>query len=180
MRPRISRFVFAVIAGGAALVSQNARAQSGQIQVTLLDRLSLVKTADLEFGTLVASATAGTVTVSTLGIRSVTGGVTPAGGTVSAAGFAGYGRRTQQVIILFGAPSILITRVGGTQAMTVNNFTVNPVGGSGLTQLGNSGRHRISSATGLFDFTVGARLNVGANAVPGDYVGTFNVTVNYQ
>jgi spore coat protein U-like protein len=180
MRLGISRFVSAALAGSAALVSQGAWAQSSEVQVTLLNRLSLAKTADLEFGTLISSATAGTVTVSTTGVRTVTGGVTPAGGTVSAAGFAGFGRRTQQIVILFGAPSILIKRVGGTQTMAVNNFTVNPVGGSGLTQLGGSGRHRISSATGLFDFTVGARLNVGANAVPGDYVGTFNVTVNYQ
>ncbi len=180
MRLGILKTISATVAGCVALASQDAWAQSGQIQVTVLDRLSLVKTADLDFGTLIAGTTAGTVTVSTAGVRSVTGGVTAAGGTVSAASFAGFGRRTQQVIIRFGAPSILITRVSGTQTMTVNNFTVNPVGGSGLTQLGNSGRHRISSATGLFDFTVGARLNVGANAAPGDYVGTFNVTVNYQ
>ncbi len=150
------------------------------MQIAVLDRLSLTKTADLDFGTLIAGTTPGTVVVNTAGTRSVTGGVTAAGGTVSAAGFAGFGRRTQQITIVFGAPSILITRVGGTQTMIVNTFTANPVAGSGLTQLGNSGKHRITSATGLFDFTVGAQLNVGANATPGAYVGTFNVTVNYQ
>jgi hypothetical protein len=174
------KFVTALLAGWAALAAQPLFAQTGQTQVTVVDRLSLVKEADLNFGTLISGPTPGTVTVSTASVRTVTGGVIMAGGTVSAASFAGFGRRTQAITISFGAPSILITRSGGTQTMTVNTFTPNPVGGTGLNQLGNSGRHRITSATGLFDFPVGARLTVGANQAPGDYVGTFNVTVNYQ
>jgi hypothetical protein len=35
-------------------------------------------------------------------------------------------------------------------------------------------------ANTLFEFQVGAQLNVGANQLPGAYSGTFNVTVTYR
>jgi hypothetical protein len=55
---------------------------------------------------------------------------------------------------------------GGT-TMTVDNFTSNPSGTGTL-------------AGGTQTLSVGARLNVGAGQVAGDYTGEFSVTVAYN
>lgn len=164
------------LAGGAA----RAGTTSGTVNVAVVERFGLVKTGDLSFGDLAVGATGGTVIVTTAGARSSTGGVVLYGGSHSPAAFSGFGNPNRQVIITFGAPSILITRSGGSQTMTVDSFTPNPTGSGGLNQLGNSGRHRITTSTGLFTFNVGARLIVAGSQTPGTYSGTFSVTVNYQ
>jgi hypothetical protein len=63
-------------------------------------------------------------------------------------------------------PSTL-TRVGGTETMTVTNFTLQ----------GQSRRALAKAAS--FTFRVGGTLNVAAGQVEGVYVGTFDVTVQY-
>ena len=40
-------------------------------------------------------------------------------------------------------------------------------------------RFRITSPLGNYNFPVGATLEVGANQAPGDYSGTFTITLNY-
>jgi len=40
-------------------------------------------------------------------------------------------------------------------------------------------RFRITSPLGNYNFPVGATLEVGANQAPGNYSGTFTVTLNY-
>ena len=40
-------------------------------------------------------------------------------------------------------------------------------------------RFTIASALGNYNFPVGATLEVGANQTPGDYSGTFTITLNY-
>ena len=52
--------------------------------------------------------------------------------------------------------------------MTVDNFALN----------GNKNDWVVGSA--VFNFQVGARLNVGANQMAGTYTGTYTVTVNYR
>ncbi len=158
-----------------------AQSTPGTIRTTIVPRLSLVKTADLDFGQIMASSTTnGSVTVTPTGSRSAGGGATLAGGTVSAGVFTGFGTQNQQVIFSFGAPSVTLTRVNGTQTMTADTFTLAPASGSGLNQLGSSGRWRIISSNGMFTLPVGATLRVGANQAPGEYEGTFTLTAVYQ
>lgn len=131
---------------------------------------TLINTAPLSFGALLPSAAPGTATVSTAGVRSVTGGVTPLGGTVSAAGFTGM-TDAFPFWVYVNAPTpatITLNRVGGGATMTVNNFTVQ--GGVGW---------RLVPTNTVFTFRVGGRLNVGANQMTGTYNGTFSVTVDY-
>ncbi|HZG32609.1 MAG TPA: DUF4402 domain-containing protein [Sphingopyxis sp.] len=40
-------------------------------------------------------------------------------------------------------------------------------------------RFRITSPLGNYNFPVGATLEVGANQAPGDYAGSFTITLNY-
>jgi hypothetical protein len=161
--------------------AQTAQGQ-GQTQVAVVDRLSLVKTADLDFGALMVF-NGGTAVVAPSGVRTVTGGVTAAGGSPRAAAFAGYGRRNQQVRITVPSSAILI-RVGGTQTMTMNTFTLGATSANGLTQIALGAapppRFHITSTTGLFSFTVGAKLLVATGQAPGQYAGSFPVTLVYQ
>jgi hypothetical protein len=146
-----------------------AATSTGTAEVAIVTPLTLVKIDDLSFGSVIASAAAGTVTVDEYTeARTVTGGVTAYGGTVTAAKFSGLTVSTSHLKIDVPNGSITITRVGGTQTMQVNNFQLN----------GN--KNDWVPLTTLFTFQVGARLNVGANQAAGTYVGTFDVTVDYR
>lgn len=158
-----------------------AQSTTGTIRTTIVPRLSLAKTSDLDFGQVMASSTtAGSVTVTPTGSRSAGGGATLAGGTATAGEFAGAGTRNQIVIFSFGAPSVVLTRTNGTQTMTVDSFVLGASTAGGLNDLGASGRWRIISNNGLFTLPVGATLRVGAAQAPGDYQGTFTLTAVYQ
>jgi hypothetical protein len=154
-----------------ALVSQPAAAQltaSSEGSALVLKPLTVLKIEDLDFGGLIPSAAAGTAIVNPVtGAVTTTGGVTWASGPTSAAAFAGAGTRRSPVIIRIPKDPITITRIGGTETMTVSNFTLD----------GASTRH--VNAFEAFQFQVGARLNVGANQAHGTYIGTFEVSVQY-
>lgn len=62
---------------------------------------------------------------------------------------------------------ITLTQTGGTETMTVSNWTTD---GHTTRQI---------NAFEAFEFRVGGRLNVGANQADGVYVGSFDVTVIY-
>ncbi len=130
--------------------------------------LSIRKTADLDFGDLVASASTGTVTIdAAIDARSVGGGVIGAAGSMSsAARFTAIGLVNTLAVISL-PPSIVPTRGGGTETVTVSNVTTN-----GATK-------RPLPASATLDMRVGGQLNVGANQVVGNYARTFTVTVLY-
>ena len=89
--------------------------------------------------------------------------------------FAGLGRFNQQVTISLQSNSIWI--YGPGLRMRVRNFEI----GSTPTAILSTSplRFRIASATGAFNFPLGAILEVGANQTAGDYVGTYTITLNY-
>ncbi len=142
---------------------------AGSGEATIVRPLTLVNTSDLAFGSIVPSATAGTVTIDEFTeARTSTGGVTLVGGTTSAAKFSGLSSAPSHLKIDIPNGSITINRVGGGASMTVNNFEL------------NGDKNDWIGANELFEFQVGATLNVGANQMPGTYSGTFNVTVTYR
>ena len=153
----------------ASMVATSAQAQatataSAGASVTIADPIAITKTADLAFGTVVPSASAGTVTVGTSNDRTVAGGVAALGGTVTSAAYTvtGYGNSAYTITL----PASVSLSGPGT-AMTASSF-VSSVGGSAS----------LSSGTG--GFSVGATLSVGANQAAGAYSGTFDVTVAYN
>lgn len=151
---------------------------TGTAQVSVLTVGSIVKSADLDFGSIVATTTAGTVIVTPAGVRSATGGAILAGSSFSAAAFTGRGSRRNQQIIVTLPTSILITRVAGTQAMTVNNFTMGT--SPTLAAVAAGRRFRIVPADSTFEFPVGATLIVSARQMSGAYTGLFTIDVAYQ
>jgi hypothetical protein len=133
----------------------------------IIHPLTVTKLKDMDFGYL-AAPTAGTAVLEpNADAFSTTGGATPVGGTPHSAEFLGAAQSNAVVNIKVPNQPITITRVGGTETMTVSNFTL-----QGLS------RRAIAKATS-FTFRVGGTLNVPANPVEGTYVGTFTVTVQY-
>ena len=167
----------------AMMVSATAPAvaapQRTEAQAVIVTPLSFFKVDDLIFGRILPSATAGTVTIAPTGVRTKTGGVTLFnGGGEQPSRFAGRGAPNQTVAISLTSTPNRLTRVGGTQTMTLSTFVI----GSTPTVVlsGTSQLFTINNTSGIFNFPVGATLAVGANQVPGNYAGTFVITLNYQ
>ena len=168
-------------ATGALFVANPAlaAAKTGLAKTVVVSRLSFLNVEELEFGSLLAGAAAGTVIISPAGVRSKTGGVTLVnGGLVQPARFAGRGTVNQTVLISIATATSTLRRVGGTETMALDRLTIGSTPTAVLTTTPQS--FRITSPTGIFNFPVGGRLSVAANQAPGDYTGTFSVTLNYQ
>jgi Domain of unknown function (DUF4402) len=141
--------------------------QSASAEVALLHPLTVIKRADLDFGTIVASG-AGTAVIDPLtSAIATTGSLIVSGTAAHPAKFTATGSRNAVALIRLPKNPATLTRVGGTQTLTVSNWTVD----------GNINRRIPANET--FDFYVGGTLNVAAGQTDGTYVGTFTVTVQY-
>lgn len=122
----------------------------------------------MSFGKFVAGS-GGTVTVSSSGARSASGGILlMPSSTGSAALFSVTGAPNATFAISLPANgNVLLTSTTG-QSMAIKDF----MSSSRLTgQLGSGGSQTI---------LVGATLNVGNNQAPGNYSGLFDLTMNYN
>jgi hypothetical protein len=147
--------------------ASGAATRSASGEATILSPLSVVKRADLNFGTLIVNG-AGTAVVDPLnGSLTTTGAVTASGTAAHPALFTSTGSKNQVVHVRLPQNPITVTRVGGTETMTVSTWT----------QDGPTNRRIPLNST--FDFAVGATLTVGANQAEGSYIGTFTITVQY-
>ena len=157
----------ALLLGSPAAAAGAPVSKSATGTVTLLSPLSVLNRGGLDFGTLAVTG-AGTAVINPVsGARTATGGVVAAGSRFHAATFTLTGNRNSIVNIRLPKNPITVQRVGGTETMTVSNWTLD----------GNSNRK--VPVTQTLDFAVGATLTVGANQAKGSYVGTFDVTVQY-
>ena len=122
---------------------------------------------DLKFGYL-SVTTAGTAVINpNTDTLATTGGVVSIGGNPYSALFEGVAPVKGVVIVRIPRNPITLTRVGGTETMTVSNWTIN----------GSNNRNVNSKEP--FDFKIGGTLFVNASQVEGLYVGTFTVDVQY-
>lgn len=135
---------------------------------------TLIKTDDLDFGTLISGATGGTVTINALtGARTTTGGVTPVGGGTQRAVFQGTGGIL--LITVSGDTSVTLVRAGGDAPnMTATLVRATSTSGGGIALLGGT-----LLPSGVQTYYIGGTLTVPANQPAGDYSGTFTLTVNY-
>lgn len=154
-----------LVPAGSAMAQSSANA-SATATATIITPITLTNTAALQFGNVVASTTAGTIVVSSAGVRSATLGATAISGLpVSAAAFTVGGGANRTFTITLPAST---TITDGTNNMTVGTFT---------SSLGASSTLDGSGAAAL---AVGATLNVNASQPAGEYTGTFSVTVAYN
>jgi hypothetical protein len=165
---RICAMLLALCAFAPASAAPIAAGQDSSASIALLHPLELIKREDLDFGYVGVGATAGTVVINpNTGAITRTGGAFLLGGTPHPAMFTGAAGSSSVVIIRIPKQPITLTRVAGTETMTVSNFTL-----EGLDK-------RQAARNVSFDFRVGGTLNVNANQREGVYVGTFEVSVQY-
>jgi hypothetical protein len=155
----------ATLSAGSAFAQANTASANANASARVVAAITLTKTADLNFGDVVAGASLGTVVMTPAGVRSATGGTTLGnGGTAAAAAFNVGGVALATYAITLPAGPIVISF--GANNMNVTAFT---------------GSKATGTLTGGADsFTVGATLNVAASQVAGSYTATFPVSVNYN
>jgi hypothetical protein len=159
-----------MIVGFSASAMAQATA-SATATATIVTPIAISNAADMNFGNVAVTGTAGTVILAPAGTRTTTGGVTlpVTAGTVAAASFSVTGEGVYTYAITLPSTDYTITRSGESETMTVNTFTSDPSGTGTLT-------------AGAQTLKVGATLNVGASQVAGVYTNAtgFDVTVNYN
>ncbi|MFM9978390.1 MAG: DUF4402 domain-containing protein [Sphingomonadaceae bacterium] len=149
----VAAATFAANGAQAATATADARAQ-------ILRQITVTKTADLDFATIVTGAAASTVSITPGGVFVCGVGLTCTG-TAAPAAFSILGT-TGQVVTL--ASDATVTLTSGANTMTAAlAATAGPM-----------------TLDGTDSFNVGGVLAVGANQADGAYLGTFTVTVNYQ
>jgi hypothetical protein len=168
MGKMIKRAIVGAAVAAVAMTAGTAHAASatGQAKAKILRQIQLDKTSDLDFATVISGATASTVIVSTTGARTC-GATLTCTGTAAAASFDIRGTNNAVVLVGGDATVSLAGDLGGTMtaALVYSAPLVTLTQGPGA--VGGS-------------FQVGGTLAVGANQESGNYVGTFNVTANYQ
>lgn len=151
-------------AAAAAPVRASPKAKG---HVTLVKPLTLQRLNDMDFATI-GVLTGGTATIDPLsGALTVSAGLVRLGGTPSPARYAGAATKNTVVNIRVPKQPVLITRVGGTETLSVSNFTLDGQDKRTLAQSGG------------FNFAVGAQITVPAGTVDGVYTGLIDVTVQY-
>ena len=141
--------------------------ETGTAQANLLGGLSMAFTNDLNFGVILPPAEGDQITMSE---NTYSPSLTSASG-----GSLLSGIYTRGVFTITGTPNTLAavqvsastSLTGLGEAMIVDNFLVNRT----QPDLG---------ATGSTDVVVGGRLNINANQTPGNYTGTYVITVTYM
>ena len=156
--------VAAMLTSTAEAATRNANGRARTVRP-----ITINLTRDLDFGRLIIAATNGRATINPrTDARTRTGGVTLAGGgSPGAARFVVSGTPSRPVQVTLG-PRPTLTRVSGSETMTMTALTM------------NGGINRTLTVAGTLDLRVGGTLAVSANQVAGDYAGTFTVTVDYR
>lgn len=167
----------AIVAAAAGAILC-APAQAADTNVTanaaVIRPNTLIKTDDLDFGSLISGPTGGTVSVNAVtGARTSTGGVTLVGTAAQRAIFQGTGGIL--LITVSGSTSVTLARVGGgAPNMTASLVRAASTSGGGIALLGAT-----LLPSGVQTYYIGGTLTVPANQPAGDYSGTFTLTVNY-
>lgn len=173
MRLKICLAALAATTAFASPAFAQVATATAEARGLVLQPLTLTRVDHLDFGTIVASTVAGTVSINAdTGARAVTGGVT---GVPTAPGnralFAGAGTVGQTVLLTVTPPTGNVI-VSGANSITVSSMALDA--GGGLTQT------RTIGATGAFEVGVGGNFAIAANQPNGLYSANFTVTANYQ
>ncbi len=163
----IAALSLALLAPAAAQAAPVAAPAPPSGRAELLRSLTLTKLSDMDFGDLGVIG-AGTAIINPVtDTMTITGGVLRLGGMPHAAQFRGVASGNSVVNIRIPNRPVALTRVGGTETIALDNFTLD----------GQS--KRAMAQAGVFTFKVGGTLRPAAGQVDGVYTGTFEVTIQY-
>ena len=172
----LASLAISAIAGTAH--AQASATSTTSASATIFRPITLTKTSDLRFGTIVRPASgADTVTISaedgTRGLSTnnavvLTSGIhqAPARATYTVSGEGG------QAFSISVPPSFNMTRSGGAETITVA-LTASATSGTLTGSLGNA-------SSGSASFGVGGAMPVSASTASGAYSGSFITTVSYN
>jgi hypothetical protein len=136
-------------------------------QAQLMRPLTLAKLADMDFGYLGVTADGTAVINPVTDTMTTTGGVMRLGGNTACRSLSRRAQGSAVVNIKVPNGGVNLTRVGGTQTILLNAFTLD----------GQS--KRSMAQAGVFDFKVGATLRPTRGPGRRVYTGTFDVTIHY-
>ena len=167
--------ILGLAAMAVALLGAPALAQSAPTpavtnatgRVEIVGGVTVRKMRDLNFAWLTVTGTGTAKIDPNNDAMSTTNGVIHAGAMPYAALFEAVSPAKAVVIIRIPRNPIFVTRVGGTETMTVSNWTMS----------GDSRRNTVAHEH--FEFKVGGTLNVNANQAEGLYVGNFDVEIQF-
>ena len=153
----------------AQAVSASANAEARGV---VLQPLTLTKVDDLDFGTVISTAVAGTVVIDADdGSRSVTGGVLAVPSYPGGRGlFSGNGTAGQDVNLTLNSPGLLVSTTNPLDVVVVNSMYLD--NGNLLV--------RTIGLTTVFDVGVGGDFAITANQPNGLYSAQFDLTADYQ
>ncbi|QJQ32179.1 DUF4402 domain-containing protein [Sphingomonas lacunae] len=155
-----------LLLASTAFVEDQATA-TATARAEVLQQISAVNTADLDFGTISRGSIAGQVTIAADGSgRSVSGGVSGAGGNHHPAQFLASGTPNRTYSISHDGGATLTNGSGGT--LTISSLMID---GPTTRQFDANGESVIG---------VGGVLAVAGNQAEGSYSGSFSLTVDYQ
>lgn len=139
----------------------DAATADGTARAKILSQVTVTALNDLEFGTIVAGTSASNVSVNAFGARSCGAGLACTGATAAAA-FSVTG--TSGRIVTVSVPAS-VTLSNGIDTMNAS-LSASTAG--------------LLLGVSASSFTVGGTLDVAANQPDGDYVASFDATVDYQ
>jgi len=157
----------AVVAAAAVLFANNTQAAgvSATANASVIAPIAISQTAAMEFGSMSPTAVAGTVVLTTAGVRTSTNVDLAAGATPAAGAFSVSGNANSAYSVTLPTT---VTLASGANSMTLQAFG------------DDAGATPTIPGTGPATFSVGATLVVGANQAAGGYTGSYTVTVNYN
>ena len=148
--------------------AQQSSSSTASIRASIVNPITIYKNADLEFGNiLISTKNGGFVTISPVGTRTTSGGVTLTSGNSSAANFTINGQDNYTYTITL--PETATNNNINSKYYTLDNFASNLPS-------------NVTLSSGTQNVSVGATLTVEPAEIEGSYTTTtsFNLTVNYN
>jgi len=169
---RLAALAATVATASPALAQSVSASANAEARGVVLQPLTLTKEEDLDFGTVISTAAAGTVVIDADdGSRNVTGGVLAVPSYPGGRGlFTGNGTAGQDVNLTLNAPGLLISTTNPLDTITVNSMVLD----SGNLLV------RTIGATTVFQVGVGGDFAIAANQPNGLYSAQFDLTADYQ
>lgn len=158
------------------VIGADGKAIVGTAKAQILAQITQAQITDLNFGKVVPSAIAGTITVDSSGTVSNTGGARYIPGTnATNATLSFSGEASQNITIEADATATITNSSDATKTMSV---TLNY--GNGFTVAGNIATASTSvPSSGNYSLNYGGTLAVSAGQVAGIYTGTYDIYVTY-
>jgi hypothetical protein len=168
---KLAVMALALFGAGSAMAATSATATSTGVVVT---PISVTKSVDMSFGDIAGGGTAGTVTLTPGGTRTVSGGAVAAGGTPTAAKFDVTGSGTLTYAIDYTGTATQLTSGSDTMAFAaISDTSASAKSTAGTVATG-------TLTAGAQSIYVGGILTVGVNQNAGTYTGNIAVAVNYN